>query len=279
MMSRENRKRKRKQKDNRESDAADERETSVSQELTVKRDKSGPYKYEYFADKKTVHFPFPAGGPMMVAGPTGCGKTNWIFKLLCSRLNFSEPVHGIMYCYGVYQPMYTEMKRIIPNLEFHKGLPNTKTVKNFADGDFKLIILDDLMEKVIDNLDAQQLFTKYCHHLHFTTIFVTQNIFAPGRCSRTIALNTLILVLFQNHRDRSQIWTVARQISPKAPTAFVNIFEKVTSKPYGYLIIDCTPQCNQKFRWRSDIFMNEHEEGTCFVTPEEIPLSMSCSCK
>lgn len=231
----------------------------------------------------TVHLPFPAGRPMMIAGPTGCGKTCWVFKLLKSKHNFSQPVTEILYCYGVYQPLYNVMKREVPNITFHKGLPNSKTIKQFAVGrQFKIVVLDDLMEKVIDNLDAQQMFTKFCHHYNFSTLFLTQNIFAAGKCARNISLNTLILVLFQNHRDRSQIWTVGRQLCPTSPSHFVQVFEEATTcHDFGYLVVDCTPQCKEEHRWRTDIFKDENAVGTCFIHHKRrahtIPLVVSTS--
>ena len=219
----------------------------------------------------SLHIPFPAGCPMMIAGPTGCGKTCLVYKILKNKYNFSLPVARVLYCYGVFQKMYKDMGKHVSNIEFHKDLPKLEKIKEFAeDNTFKVVVLDDLMEKVLDNLDAQQLFTKFCHHYNFTTIFLTQNVFAPGKCARNISLNTLLLILFQNYRDRSQIWTVARQISPQSPSLFIDVFEKATKKPFGYLVVDCTPHCPDEYRWRTDIFKDENNQGTCFVKPSTL---------
>lgn len=205
-----------------------------------------------------IHVPFPAGRPMMVAGPTGCGKTCWVEKLLSNSNNFTEPVRHILYCYGVYQPRFTEMKKRLSNITFHSGLPSKDTVKQF-DNHYHLdvIVLDDLMEKILDNVSAQALFTKYCHHYNISTIFITQNVMAQGRCARNISLNTLILVVFQNHRDKNQALSLAKQQSPRNPDLFLQAFEDATNSPHGYLVVDCTPQCNNTKRWRTEIFKDE----------------------
>ena len=132
--------------------------------------------------------PFQAGSPIMIAGPTGSGKTFWTNKLLKNQM-FTEPVSSVLYCYGVYQTFYNKME--IPNLELHEGLPTLDKVQSLNDGKFHVLVLDDL-------------FTKYCHHYNITAIFLTQNVFAQGPCSRTISINTHILVLFANKRDESQ---------------------------------------------------------------------------
>ena len=41
--------------------------------------------------------PFQAGSPIMIAGPTGSGKTFWTNKLLKNQM-FSEPVSSVLYC-------------------------------------------------------------------------------------------------------------------------------------------------------------------------------------
>ena len=75
--------------------------------------------------------PFQAGSPIMVAGPTASGKTYWTHKLLTNQM-FTEHVTSVLYCYGVYQSYYNEMK--IPNLEFHEGLPSLEKVQSLNDG-------------------------------------------------------------------------------------------------------------------------------------------------
>jgi len=215
-----------------------------------------------------IHVKFPAGCPMMVAGPTGCGKTSWVQKLLSCKDNFTQPVRNVLYCYGVYQPRYNEMARTIPNVTFHKGLPNKQTIDELKNPNYlDVLVLDDLMEYILDNIQAQTLFTKYCHHYNVTTIFITQNVLAQGRCARNISLNTLMLIMFQNHRDRNQALTMAKQQSPRNPDLFLQAFEDATKVPFGYLVIDCTPECDNSKRWRTCIFKDNKIAplGKCYI--------------
>ena len=131
----------------------------------------------------------------MIAGPTASGQTYWTHKLLYNQM-FTEPVSSVLYCYRVYQSYYDQMT--IPNLEFHEGLPYLDKVQSLNDGKFHVIVLDDLMEYIVKSVETQNLFTKYCHHYNITAIFLTQNVFAQGPCSRTININTHILVIFAN---------------------------------------------------------------------------------
>ena len=171
----------------------------------------------------------------MVAGPTASGKTYWTHKLLTNQM-FTEHVTSVLYCYGVYQSYYNEMK--IPNLEFHEGLPSLEKVQSLNDGQFHVIVLDDLMEYIIKSVETQNLFTKYCHHYNITAIFLTQNVFAQGPCSRTISINTHILVIFANKRDESQALNLGKQLYPCNSKVFMEAYEDATSVLHGYLVIE-----------------------------------------
>ena len=170
--------------------------------------------------------PFQAGSPIIVSGPTGSGKTYWTHKLLSNEM-FTEHVSSILYCYGVYQSYFNEMK--VPNLEFHEGLPTHEKVETLNDGKFHIIVLDDLMEQIVKSIETQNLFTKYCHHYNITAIFLSQNIFAQGPCARTININTYILVIFANKRDESQALNLGKQLYPCNSKMFMEAYEDATS--------------------------------------------------
>ena len=168
--------------------------------------------------------PFQAGSPIMIAGPTGSGKTFWTNKLLKNQMS-TEPVSSVLYCYGVHQTYYDKME--IPNLELHEGLPSLDKVQSLNDGKFHVIVLDDLMEYIVKSVETQNLFTKYCHHYNITAIFLTQNVFAQGPCSRTISINTHILVLFANKRDESQAMNLGNN--------YIQIIQKFLWRPMKML--------------------------------------------
>lgn len=203
---------------------------------------------------QTVQIPFQAGSPMIVSGPTGSGKTVWIHKLLHDNL-FNQPVESILYCYGVYQPFFEQFT--VSNLTFEQGVPSKERIERLNDGKFHVLILDDLMEQILKNPEAQDLFTKYCHHFNITAIFITQNIFAQGKYARTINLNTHVLVLFANKRDESQIIFLGRQLFPFRLNHFLEAYQDATSDNYGYLVVDCDPKSPKEVKLRTKIFANE----------------------
>ena len=208
----------------------------------------------------TTLVPFHAGSPIMVAGPTSSGKTYWTHKLLTHNM-FTESVASVLYCYGVFQDYFNQMK--IPNIEFHEGLPTLEKVQSLHDGSFHVIVLDDLMEYIVKSIEVQNLFTKYCHHYNITVIFLTQNVFAQGPCARTININTHILVLFANKRDESQAMNLGKQLYPCNSKVFMDAYEDATSYLHGYLVIDCDPKSPRELKLRTKIFPGE--QTICYI--------------
>jgi hypothetical protein len=206
------------------------------------------------SQKKSPLVPFQSGSPMMIAGPTGVGKTFFTYKLLKNNM-FTEKVKSVLYCYGVHQNFYDEME--LDNLSFYEGVPTLEMLQNLNDGDFHVVVMDDLMEEIVKSAESQNLFTKYCHHFHLTVIFLTQNLFAQGPYARTISLNTHILVIFANKRDESQSLQLAKQLYPGESKKFLEAYEDATSKPFGYLVIDCDPKSPREIKLRINIFPGE----------------------
>ena len=205
-------------------------------------------------ESETPLVPFQAGSPIMVSGPTSSGKTYWTNKLLSNNM-FTQPVSSVLYCYGVWQDYFEKMN--IPNIEFYEGLPDLDKIKSLNDGKFHVIVLDDLMEEIVKSIETQNLFTKYCHHFNITAIFLTQNAFAQGPCSRSISINTHILVLFANKRDESQAFYLGKQLYPWATKVFMEAYIDATSSPHGYLVVDCDPKSPRELKLRTNIFPGE----------------------
>lgn len=204
--------------------------------------------------------PFAAGSPIMLSGPTGSGKTYWINKLLSNDM-FTEKITSVLYCYGVYQPFFDKMT--VKNISFHEGVPDMGKIKEIKDGNFHVIVLDDLMEYIVKSIETQNLFTKLCHHYNISAIFLTQNIFAKGPCARNISLNTHILVLFANKRDESQAIHLGKQLYPTDLKVFMEAFSDATKSNFGYLVVDCTPTMAKELKYRTKIFPGE--ETVCYI--------------
>lgn len=133
----------------------------------------------------------------------------------------------------------------------------------FADKKHRLVIIDDMMresdESVVD------LFTKHSHHLSASVIFICQNIFHRNKGQRDISLNSHYIIAYKNPRDRSQITSLARQISPGNTAYISEIFNDATSAPYGYLLLDLTQTTPDHLRNRTNIFTDDDPSNVIYV--------------
>jgi len=148
-----------------------------------------------------VH-PFTA----IVAGPTSCGKTRFVFRLIDNApTTIYPPPAKIVYCYGEYQELF----RQYPRIQFREGLPD---IEDFDGREPTLLIIDDLGQET--NETIANMFTKGSHHRNVSVIFLAQNLFPKNKFARTMSLNVHYMVLFKNPRDVSQFANLARQMYP-----------------------------------------------------------------
>lgn len=205
-------------------------------------------------------FPFQACSTISITGATGSGKSSWVFKLLKAKdVMFTEPPVSILYCYGVYQPLFDDMEKNLPQITFHEGLPSRTTIEDFTDGNHNIVLLDDLMTQVVSNRDIENLFVMGSHHRRLTVIYLSQNVFAQGRCARTIAINTHYLILFRNMRSGSQITQLGRELYPGRGDVLVQAYhDAACNRQYGYLVVDMSPHSvNDQYRLRTRVFPDE----------------------
>ncbi len=191
------------------------------------------------------------------AGMTGCGKTKWVQKLLMGReKTINEYPENIIWCYGEYQPIYSELQKEIPCLKFLNGFPDD--VNEIIDPlKRNLLIIDDLMTEVGNDKRLTALFTKGSHHKNLSVILILQNLFHQSKEMRTISLNSHYLVIFKNPRDKSQINHLAQQMYPGNGKYLQQSYNDATSNPYGYLLIDLKPDTPETIRLRTRIFPGE----------------------
>ena len=161
----------------------------------------------------------------------------------------------ILYCYGIYQPLLDEMERNVPNFMNKKGLPSSEELDEFTEERrHKLIVIDDLMHKVVQDKEMELLFTQGIHHRCVNVILITQNLYPGGKHARSIALNTWYLVLMKNLRDVSQVGTLGRQLYLGKGKTFLKVYEDALGSKEGYLIVYTCPRGDDRYRLRSRVF-------------------------
>ena len=105
----------------------------------------------------------------IVAGPTECGKSFFVFTLLENASKMIQPPpEEICYCYGEFQCIFSRY----PDVNFHEGLPDATKF----DGPRRVLsIIDDLIAETNDAF--ANLFTKGSHHRNVIVLYLTRNIF------------------------------------------------------------------------------------------------------
>ena len=194
---------------------------------------------------------------IIVSGPTGSGKTQFVSRILKTR-NIDPFPTRILYLYSEWQQEYDNLLESLPEITFQRGFPD-KLMDLFVPSQNNLLILDDQMSKAGDTKELADLFTKGSHHRNLTIIYIVQNLFDKSKSMRTASLNSQYIILFKSPRDKSIIQHLGTQMFPKNTKFLVDAFEDATKVPYGYLLIDLRQDTPEEMRIRSNIFPSEQE--------------------
>ena len=142
---------------------------------------------------------FKCPSSVMIAGPSQCGKTTFTRQLLRqANVLFERPIKKIVYCYGQRQECFKDMTG---HVQFVEGIPEDIPCLFPPACRPGVLVLDDLMRHCSDDEHILDLFTKVSHHCDVTCIYLTQNLFPPGKFSRSISLNAHYIIAFNNPRD------------------------------------------------------------------------------
>lgn len=184
----------------------------------------------------------------IVAGPTGCGKSTFVMRLLRHAATIIDPPpEKITWCYGVWQSAYVDNDLV----RFEEGLPSGA----FDASTRNLVVIDDLMAETDERVTT--LFTKKSHHQNTSVLYLVQNLFPKNKESRTISLNTHYMVIFKNPRDASQIGHLARQMYPGRLKYVQESFRDATTPPYGYLLVDLKQDTPDDMRLRTGVLPDD----------------------
>ena len=172
---------------------------------------------------------------------------------MCTELikKYSDNFQTILYC-GTDQHSLQSDPSLKSKFIVSREILNPFDYTTVNDGNI-LLVLDDCFLEAVDNQFIVKAFTKGRHN-NISIIFITQNVFQPGKYARGIALNASHYILMRN-RDLSQIETLGRQIFGKCNAKeFLRIYQKaLTHNKFGYLLIDLSPNTPEELRLRTNI--------------------------
>ena len=114
---------------------------------------------------------------VIVAGPSGSGKSELVEQWLRYLNVFQVKPKKMVYVYDRWQPRFDRMQKK-DGIQFHRGFPDPGHLTKWfgaTRGD--------------------------SHHRNITVLNLTQDLFPPGKFSKTINLNAHYIVAFKNPRD------------------------------------------------------------------------------
>ena len=153
----------------------------------------------------------------------------------------------------------------------YRGLPNVSHLtKWFGPTRGGVLVLDDLMEEGGQDKRVLDLFTKDSHHRNITVLYLTQDLFPPGKLFETINRNAHYIVAFKNPRDQTGIRTILLQAFSDRWRQVLRLFKCITSHPFGYLMLDVHPALDDRYRLWSHLTPRE-DQAQVHTSPVDVP--------
>lgn len=211
----------------------------------------------------------------LLCGSSKSGKTTWIQHCLrnANTMFVSPPAHTLFY-YAAWQDIYEQMRNENLVQEWRNECPQKDYIEElgekYKNSGGLLVIIDDMLSQM--NKEIADIFQVVSHHSKTSVFFLSQNLFHDDKHYRDMKLNVNYIILFKNPSNIRQAMRFFNQIAPETAKALNKVFQKVTKKPYSYLVFDLHQETPDEVRIRTNIFPHESVGGipgivTVFAPP------------
>ena len=130
-------------------------------------------------------------------------------------------------------------------IEFHQGLQGAAVDRSEAEKLKTLVVFDNLYEDAREYGMFLNLVVAGRHRkIHLMTL--RHNIYQPAKNSKTIDLNVMQKILFENPRDVEQTGVLGRQLRDRKLVS--EAYKRTPRKLLGHLLIFLDPHTNQKLK-------------------------------
>ena len=216
---------------------------------------------------------------MIIAGPSECGKTTFVCKLLEERSSMIDPpVSQVLWYSG--NPKSAEKaksslsSKALEGVSFEEGIPDVNELTQHQEGEEeqsqlpnRLIILDDFMGNAEVEDKAFKLFTQESHHNNISVIYILQNYFYQSKGRVNIGRSASHVVMFNTPQDATPVTKLLhnmqgnlgseRKRGRKGPSFVSKVVSHLADSGHGYLMMVLTQKAPQSTRIRTDIYTGE----------------------
>ena len=195
-------------------------------------------------------------------GSSETGKSQPINNWL--KIGTFQPKFDKTYFFNQHrQPPYDVMQKENENLEFVRGVSFEfiDSLKN--NGTKYLLVIDNSCEEIRNSKAFVDIATAG-RHRGLSTIYIKHNLFHQSKLGRDAELQNTHIVLFKSPRDVMQVTTLSTQLG--LGSELVEWYRVATSVPFGYLLIDLSPQTDDRLRYCT----NSGSVPSKFYIPERL---------
>ena len=195
---------------------------------------------------------------LIVTGPPASGKTTFVKQLLQNKERMIDhPLDYIVWCYGVETAFIRDFKQNTFGIPITLINELPKDFSSYIIPDQRgLFIIDDLMQAAGDSQSVTDLFCNKLQHTNTSVILLLQNLFYHGKERTTLVRCTHYLAVYRNPMDHTIPLYLAHKLMPRNKKLFLEMFERATSKPYGYIFCDGKSDSLDEARFRTNLFDN-----------------------
>lgn len=194
------------------------------------------------------------GFRMIVSGSSATGKSTFIERLLTNTNGIMpSDFDRLIYLQGVETLASKRLREVYKDsMIVFNGIPPEQVLLPLCQAaERPLLVIEDLDQQACSSPLISKFFTVLAHHYNVSLILSTQNMFCPGKERLTLVRNATHLVLFPNYLDFTVVRMIAQRVHPTDPKKLIQLFDKLTKQPFGYLSI--WGNCHPHLKFRSHV--------------------------